>query len=125
MHCEGSRLPACTVEAGHLRPGIPVLRARGRLDRATVGELRLAVEQCLNASPWAIVVDLTALSELRLSAVPTLVDLAGRAGCADIGFYLVTAGGAVDRVLGGAPAGNLFDIHHSVRSAERALGVRS
>ncbi|MGD9530106.1 hypothetical protein [Pseudonocardia sp.] len=51
--------------------------------------------------------------------------LAGRAGCADIGFYLVTAGGAVDRVLDGAPAGDLFDIHDSVRRAERSLGVCS
>ena len=120
MHADGAQ-PTFAVETDLLRPGVPRLQARGRLSQATVDELRVGVERWLRSSPWAIVVDLTGLSELRLAAVSTLVDLARRAGRADIGLYFVTSGGAVDHVLTSAPSGDLFDIHHSVGSAERAL----
>jgi anti-anti-sigma regulatory factor len=120
MHADNT-WPVFAVETDLLRPGVPRLQARGRFSPATVDELQVAVERCLHSSPWAIVVDLTELSELQLAAVSTLVVLARRAGRADIGLYFVTSGGAVDHVLTSAPNGDLFDIHHSIGSAERAL----
>lgn len=120
MHADDTR-PAFAVEIDLLRPAVPRLQARGRLSSATVDELQAAVERCLHPSPWAIVVDLTGLSELQPAAVSTLVVLARRAGRADIGLYFVTSGGAVDHALTSAPSGDLFDIHNSVGSAERAL----
>jgi anti-anti-sigma regulatory factor len=116
--------PTFTVATSPLRPGVPIVRVRGRLNSATAGELMLVAGRCLDTSPWALVIDLTGLSDLRAGAVSTLVDLAKRAGPADIGLYLVTSGGAVDLMLDAEAAG-LFDIHHSVESAVRALGARS
>jgi hypothetical protein len=60
--------PEFTVECGRLRPGVPVVRARGRLNRVTGVELHRAVHRCLEASPWAVVVDLTEVTELRVGA---------------------------------------------------------
>jgi hypothetical protein len=118
------RRRAFVVETDQLRPGVPILRVRGVLNRATITELRRAAERCLRMSPWALVIDLTGLLELRPAAVPTLAALADRAGRADIGLYFVTAGAPVDAVLEGGPDGDLFDIHHSFGSAERALSMR-
>ncbi|MFC5237385.1 STAS domain-containing protein [Pseudonocardia zijingensis] len=120
MHADDTRA-AFAVEIDLLRPGVPLLQARGRLSPATVDELQAAVERCLDSSPWAVVTDLTGLSELQPDAVATLVALARRAGRADIGLYFVTRGGAVDHALISAPGGDMFDIHDSVASAERAL----
>lgn len=120
MHADGPR-PTFAVETDLLRPGVPRLQARGRLSPATVDELQVGLERCLYPSPWAIVVDLTGLSELQPDTVSTLVVLACRAGRADIGLYFVTSGGAVDEALTSGAGGNLFDIHHSIGSAERAL----
>jgi hypothetical protein len=44
---------------------------------------------------------------------------------ADIGLYLVTAGGAVDHVLGNGESEGLFDVHRTIGSAARALGAKS
>ena len=118
------RQPAFAVETGLLRPGVPVVQARGRLNRATAVELRSAVERCFDTSPWAVVVDLTGLSAMRPTAMSTLAGLAERAGGADIGLLFVTDGNVVDDVLTADPRAELFDVHHTVRSAERALGGR-
>jgi anti-anti-sigma regulatory factor len=116
--------PRFEVETEPLRPGVPIVRVRGRLDSATAGELLQVAGRCIDASPWAIVVDLTTVSELRAASVLTLVDVAHRAGIADIGLYIVTSGGAVDHVLDAETVG-LFDIHHSIDSAVQAMGARA
>ena len=116
---------AFVVETDQLRPGVPLVRARGRVDLAAAAALASVVHQCLDRSPWAVVLDLSAVLELRAGAVEPLVDLAYRAGTGDIGLYVVTAGGAVDQVLGGGQVDGLFDIHHSIDSADRAMGGRT
>jgi anti-anti-sigma factor len=112
---------AFVVETDQLRPGVPLVRVRGRLDLAAADTLRLVVDECLDHSPWAIVLDLSALVELRDGAVQALVDLACRAGQADIGLYLVTTDTVVENVLDDGETKDLFDIHHSIESAERTL----
>jgi anti-anti-sigma regulatory factor len=112
------------VEVGSLRPGVPMVRVRGRLDAGAAADLKSVVGERLGASPWALVVDLTDVAELRAAAVTALADLAARAGTADIGLYVVTSGGAVDVVLDDGEANGLFDIHHCVESADRALTMR-
>jgi anti-anti-sigma regulatory factor len=114
--------PEFSAESARLRPGVPVVRARGRLDRATVGELRRAVDRCLRSTPWAVVVDLTGVTELRAGAVPKLGDLAGQTRAECVGLHLVTNGGAVDGLLEAAAASGLLVIHHSMAAAQRALG---
>ena len=129
MYWDSSRPPVhgrdFAVDTGSLRPGVPMVRAHGRLDRATVGELWTAIDRCVDASPWAVVVDLTGLSELRAGAVPKLVDVARRAAAAQIGLHFVTTGEVVDQVLAGPPADGLLVVHHSVEAAENALSGRS
>ena len=129
MYWDATRPPAqepeFVTETGRLRPGVPIVHARGTLDRTTVGELRRAVGLCLATSPWAVVVDLTALSELQPGALPGLVDVARRARCGHVGLHLVTAGGAADDVLGAVPPCDRFTVHRSVPAAEQALGGRS
>jgi anti-anti-sigma factor len=112
---------AFVVETDQLRPGVPLVRVRGRLDLAAADTLRLVVDECLDHSPWAIVLDLSALVGLRDGAVQALVDLACRAGQADIGLYLVTTDTVVENVLDGGETKDLFDIHHGIESAERTL----
>jgi anti-anti-sigma factor len=112
---------AFVVETDQLRPGVPLVRVRGRLDLAAAETLRLVVDECLDHSPWAIVLDLSALVGLRDGAVQALVDLAYRAGLADIGLYLVTTDTVVENVLDDGETKDLFDIHHSIESAERTL----
>ena len=116
---------AFVIEADQLRPGVPLVRARGRIDPAAATTLGSLVHQCFDRSPWAVVLDLSGVSELRAGAVQSFVDLAYRAGTADIGLYVVTGGGAVDQVLSGGEVDGLFDIHHSIHSADRAMGGRT
>jgi hypothetical protein len=114
--------PVFTVEWGHLRPGVPIVRGRGRLDRATVDDLRRAVDRCLKTAPWAVVVDLTHVTELRAGAVPKLRDMVELARADYVGLHFVTNGGAVDGLLGSPPCPVLLVIHHSIAAAQRALG---
>jgi anti-anti-sigma factor len=114
--------PTLGVEAEQLRPGVPLVRVRGRLDLPAADSLRLVVDKVLDDRPWAVVLDMSALVEMGGGAVQPLVELAYHAGKTDIGLYLVTAGGAIDHVLGNGQTEGLFDIHHSLESAERALG---
>jgi hypothetical protein len=114
--------PEFSTEWARLRPGVPLVRARGRLDRATVNELRRTVDRCLETSPWAVVVDLTGVTELRAGAVPKLSDMVARARAEFVGLHFVTNGGAVDGLLTEPPAGDVLVIHHSVAAAQRALG---
>jgi hypothetical protein len=111
-----------TVEWARLRPGVPIVRGRGRLDRASVGDLRRAVDRCLETAPWAVVVDLTGVAELRAGAVPKLGDMVERARADYVGLHFVTNGGAVDGLLGCPPSRVLLLIHHSIAAAQQALG---
>jgi anti-anti-sigma regulatory factor len=113
--------PDFAVETGHLRPAVPIVRVRGRLDGAGAADLGHALGRCLDESPWAIVLDLSEVADLRPDAVPALIDVAYRAGRADIGLYLVTSAGA-DWILGDSETAELFEICYSIDEAERALG---
>jgi hypothetical protein len=117
--------PTFDVETDQLRPGVPLVRVRGRLDLPAAATLRVVVHEALDQSPWAVVLDMSRLVEIRAGAVQPLLELAYRAGMTDIGLYLVTPGGVVDHVLGSGQTEGLFDIHHSLGSAERALGTKS
>jgi anti-anti-sigma factor len=109
------------VRLSHLRPGVPCVHARGRLDHATAPGFQQFVLEQLVATPWAIVLDLSALSALTHSAVRALVELACRAGEADIGLYLVVAAGPVGQAFAAAGVRRLFEIHDSSDSALRAM----
>jgi len=65
-----------TLRLGHLRAGVPVVHASGRLDGMTAPGLQHLLDDQLATEPWAIVVDLNALSVLKSEAVPTLVHVA-------------------------------------------------
>lgn len=118
----GLQDPEFSAEWARLRPGVPIVRARGRLDRITVQDLRHVVDRCLATLPWAVVVDLRRVTELRAGAVPKLGEIVERARSSFVGLHFVTGGGAVDSLLDAAPAGNLLVIHDSVAAAQRALG---
>jgi anti-anti-sigma factor len=97
-----------TIRLGHLRAGVPVVHVSGRLDQLTVSDLQHLLNDQLAAAPWAIVLDLSALSVLKPCAVPVLVYVACRAGEADIGLCVI-AEGTVSRTLATA-APELFEI---------------
>lgn len=110
-----------TVRVDLLRAGVPVVRASGCLDRLTAPDLRQVLDEQLDAAPWAIVVDLSAVSVLQPDAVPTLVDVAHSAGEADIGLCLVAVDGIVDGALAAAGVHDLFEIHPTMEAALDAL----
>jgi anti-anti-sigma regulatory factor len=108
-----------TLRLDHLRAGVPVVHASGCLDQMTAPGLQQVLDEQLTTAPWAIVVDLSALSVLKPDVVPTLVHVACRAGEADIGLCLVTAGHTANGALGAAA--ELFEIYPTTEAALRAL----
>ena len=108
-----------TIRLNHSRPGLPVVHVGGRLDQLTAPDLQRLLDDQLAASPWAVVLDFSALSVLEPGAVPTLADVARRAAEADIGLCLV-ADGTVSRTLATA-APELFEIHPTTEAALSAL----
>jgi hypothetical protein len=64
-----------TLRLDHLRAGVPVVHASGCLDHVTAPSLQHLLDDQLATAPWAIVIDLSALSVLKPDAVPTLVRL--------------------------------------------------
>jgi anti-anti-sigma regulatory factor len=108
-----------TLRLDHLRAGVPVVHASGCLDQMTAPGLQQVLDEQLTTAPWAIVVDLSALSVLKPDAVPTLVHVACQAGEADIGLCLVTAGHTANGALGAAA--ELFEIYPTTGAALRAL----
>jgi anti-anti-sigma regulatory factor len=115
-------VPEFGAERARLQPGVPLVRARGRLDRITARDLRRVVEQCLATTPWAIVIDLTHVTELRASALPKLGRMVEHVRAEFVGLHFVTNGGAVDGLLAGPSAGKGLVIHHSIAAAQLALG---
>ena len=93
----------------------------GRLDHTTAPGIRQIVVDLLAAAPWAVVLDLRTLTGLTPDAVPALIELASRAGEADIGLYLVTDP-IVDQTLAAAGVSELFEVHPTIDSALRAMG---
>ena len=109
------------VRLGHLRAGVPCVHVQGRLDHATASGVQQVVLGLLAAAPWAVVLDLRALTGLTPDAVPALVELACHAGEADIGLYLVTADPLVVQALAAVGVRPLFDIHPTTDSALQAM----
>ncbi|MHC8501906.1 STAS domain-containing protein [Pseudonocardia bannensis] len=95
---------------------------QGRLDHTTAPAVQKFVLEVLATSPWAVVLDLRALTDLAPDAVPALVELAYVAGDADIGLYLVTTDPVVAHVLAAASVHRLFEIHPDIDSALRTMG---
>jgi hypothetical protein len=58
--------PTFGVEAEQLRPGVPLVRVRGRLDLPAADSLRLVVDKVLDDRPWAVVLDMSGLVEMPL-----------------------------------------------------------
>ena len=104
----------------HLRPGVPCVRVHGRLDSITAPGVRQFVFELLTARPWAVVLDLCAVTDLAANAVSALVELASYAGEVDIGLYLVAAGPLLHQALATAGVSQLFEIHPTI---DRALGA--
>ena len=112
---------ALTVRLEQLRAGVPVVYASGCLDHTTASKLQHVLDEQLAAAPWGIVIDLSGLSVLIPDAVPILVQVAHRAGEADIGLCLVTAEHTVNSALAAAGLAGLFEIHPTTEAALRAL----
>ena len=108
-----------TIRLNYLRVGVPVVHVGGRLDQLTAPDFQHVLKDQLAAAPWAIVLDLSALSVLEPGAVPTLAHVARCAGEADIGLYLV-ADSTLSRTLATA-APELFEIHPTTEAAINAL----
>ena len=110
------------VRVVHLRPTVPAVHVQGCLDHTTAPAVQKFVLEVLATSPWAVVLDLRALTDLAPDAVAALVDLASVAGDADIGLYLVAADPVVADVLAAAGVHQLFEIHPDIDSALRTMG---
>jgi anti-anti-sigma factor len=110
-----------TLNLDHHRADVAVVHASGCLDHRTAPDLQRALDEQVAEAPWAIVIDLSALSILKTDAVPSLVHVAYRAGEADIGMCLVTADSAVTEALAAAGVAELFEIYPTAEAALRAL----
>ncbi len=112
------------IQHSYPRPAVALVHVTGPLNEATAEQLRRHLDEHFEERPWAIVLDLTAVSSIKRGAVPSLADAAGRAGRTDVGFYLVVADHLLEQALAGDGLVALFDVHASVDSALRTLGGR-
>jgi anti-anti-sigma regulatory factor len=99
------------VTARQLWPGVPLLQAQGDLMPTTAATLLGRLDSEFAEDPWALVLDLSAVSALHSAVVPALVDVATRAGDADIGLYLLVSGDVVPSALEAAGVLDLFELH--------------
>ena len=111
------------ARVSQLRPRVPCVHVQGSLDHVTVPKFQHFVLELLAAAPWAVVLDLRAVTGMVPSAVAVLVELACHAGEADIGLYLVAADRPVVQALAADGVRRLFEIHHSTDSALRAMSL--
>jgi anti-sigma B factor antagonist len=122
---ESAHTPATlTIRLEQLRPGVRMIHVGGGLDQATAPALRRLIAEQLEASPWAILLDLSAVSALETSGIATLISTATRAAQADIGLYLVLPDGELRKTLRSAGVYELFEIHPSAEAAMRAFPRR-
>jgi anti-anti-sigma factor len=121
MHTDADVPEVLTLRLDHLRAGIPLVHASGSLDQRTAPRLREVFDEQLAASPWAVVIDLSAVLTVERGAVPVLVEIASCAGEADVGLCLVSGDREVERVLATARVRELFEIHSNHESALGAL----
>jgi anti-anti-sigma factor len=112
------------IRHSHLRPAVALVHVTGPLNEATAEQLRRHLDELFEETPWAIVLDLAAVSSIERGAVPSLADAAGRAGRTDVGFYLVVDDHLLEQALAGDGLVALFDVHASVDSALRILAGR-
>src|SRR5579884_511552 len=110
-----------TFQLDHLRGDVAVVHASGCLDQTTAPDLQHVLDDLLEAVPWAIVIDLSALSVLNPGAVASLVDVAYRAGEANIGICLVSADLTINGVLASEGVAELFEIQPATDAALRVL----
>jgi len=73
--------------------GRPALTVRGEVDISTSPQLAAAAESLLDASPGALVIDLTPTQFLDSSGARTLVAVARRAAAADVELHVVVPNG--------------------------------
>ncbi|WP_410479406.1 STAS domain-containing protein, partial [Pseudonocardia sp. H11422] len=120
---DGSAAPwgSPRVRLSHLRPGVACVHVQGRLDHAAVPGFQHVVLGLLAAAPWAVVLDLRAVTGLAPGAGAALVELVGHAGEADIGLNLVAADRRVVQALATAGVRRLVEIHPSTPSALRTM----
>jgi anti-anti-sigma factor len=112
------------IQHSYPRPAVALVHVTGPLNEATAEQLRRHLDELFEERPWAIVLDLTAVSSIERGAVPSLADAAGRAGRTDVGFYLVVDDHLLEQALAGDGLVALFDVHASVDSALCTLGGR-
>ncbi|WP_211177232.1 STAS domain-containing protein [Pseudonocardia acidicola] len=113
--------PTLTVELGQARPAVPLLRAVGELVPSTASTLFGPLGRELGKRPWALVLDLSALSTMHAEVVPVLVDVARWAGEADIGLCIVVTDAVVPPVLQDAGVLQLFELHRDLDGALDAV----
>jgi anti-sigma B factor antagonist len=111
------------IQLSFLRLAVPLVQVSGPLNEVAAEHLQCHLDEHLDATPWAIVLDLTAVSGIEPTAVHVLADVARRAGREDVGFYLVAADHLLDEALDGDGLAALFDVHASIDSALRTLGA--
>jgi anti-sigma B factor antagonist len=122
---ESADTPATlTIRLEQLRPGVQMIHVGGRLDQATAPALRSLIAEQLEASPWAILLDLTAVSALETSGIATLICTATWAAQADIGLYVVMPDGELRQTLRSAGVYELFEIHPTAEAAMSAFPRR-
>ncbi|NMH97898.1 STAS domain-containing protein [Pseudonocardia acidicola] len=109
------------VELTLVDPGVQVIRVTDRPDADTTSQLAEVLAHVLLQSPWAIVVDLSALDGLDLHAVQVLTGAARWAGELDIGYVLAGPSQAAMTTLAAAGCRRLFEIHGTPGEALAAL----
>ncbi|MCT7661466.1 STAS domain-containing protein [Mycobacterium deserti] len=101
--------------------GIAVLTVGGDVDLATVGDFDAAVNDALERTPKALVIDLTAVDFLASAGLQALVATQQRIGTS-AGFAVVANGPATSRPIQLTGLDQIFSLFSSLPEALTALG---
>lgn len=110
-HASTDNLRPISIDVRRTLVDTRVIRLRGGLLNAANAVVWRTVETELRRSPQLVVLDLSGVTDIDSAGIDVLVDAAGRAGEADIAFFLLGAyEGAVGTALAAADLTELFEM---------------
>jgi anti-anti-sigma factor len=106
------------IPAGKPSVGIGVIEVSGEVDAHTLTDLARRLDVGANVAEYGLIVDLSRVTFLAVSAIDALIQMHWRAGCAGVDVVLVGGPHCVERALSVTGADKQF---HCFTTPQRAF----
>lgn len=108
------------IETVETPTGVPLLRLRGEIDLHTCPQLRVALQQLMEAGKFSLVLDLDEVPYLDSAALGVLVDAVRRSREHGGGLFLARVQPFVRRAFEITRLIKIFQVHDTVEAALQA-----